>query len=84
MECCYRKRDDIKLKLIDFFDLLIELQLCTEENANVIIDWLSCEDKKETSWEKNDLKRNLSHIKIIIDKDNTASAKAYLSISNLY
>lgn len=82
MECCFRNNDDTKPKLLEFFDLLIELNLCIEKNAKLIIDWLSGADKKETFWGKSDLKRGLSHIKIILDEDNTAEAKAYLSLSD--
>jgi hypothetical protein len=82
MECCFRNNDDTKPKLLEFFDLLIELNLCIEKNAKLIIDWLNGADKQETYWGKSGLKRGLSHIKIILDEDNTAAAKAYLSLSD--
>jgi hypothetical protein len=82
MECCFRNNDEAKPKLLEFFDLLIELNLCTKKNAKLIVDWLNGADKKKTSWGKSGLKRGLSHIKVILDEDNTAAAKAYLSLSD--
>ncbi len=82
MECAFRKKSDIKAKLAEFLGLLIELQLCSKKNASIVVDWLNNEDRKETFGKKAGLKRDLSHIKIILDEDNMAVAKAYLSLSN--
>jgi hypothetical protein len=83
MECCHRQKGEITPRLINFFDLLIELQLCTQNHRNEIIDWLNRNNKKDTFWGKNSLQRGLSHIKVVLEEDNTASAKVYLSLSDL-
>ncbi len=82
MECCFRNDGDVKRKVTDFFDLLIELDLCTGKNAKQVMDWINCSGRGEMFFKKKGLERGLSHIKIILNEDNTAAAKAYLSLSN--
>jgi hypothetical protein len=81
IECSFKKKKETRAKLLKFTDLLIELQLCSGKNAKAMIDWLGLGDRQETFWGKEGLERGLSHIKIILDKDNTAAAKTYLSLA---
>jgi hypothetical protein len=81
IECCYKKREDYIPDLEDFFALLVDLQFCTRNNANEIILWLNNKNEGLLAGEKK-LNRGFSHIKVALESDNTASAKAYLSLNN--
>jgi hypothetical protein len=81
IECYCSKKEDSIPKMALFFDLLCELGICSKNNANIIIDWLSKGDGNESFWSRDNLKRRLSHIKVTLEEDNTATAKAYMSLS---
>lgn len=81
IECYYSRKESSVPKKVRFFNLLCELEICTETNANIILDWLSKKDETVSFWKKTDLKRRLSHIKVTIYEDHTATAKVYLSLS---
>ena len=83
IECYYSRKEGSIPKMVRFFNLLCEMELCAETNANIILDWLSKVDETVSFWENTDLKRRLSHIKVTIYEDHTATAKVYLSLSEL-
>jgi hypothetical protein len=79
MECCYRGEIDIKPELKNFLSYLIKKHLCVNEKAEGILTWIDNTNEQH----ENPIKRTLSHIKIILDTDNSLKAKAYLASSSL-
>lgn len=71
IECGFRGSDpgSTKQKLEIFLSYLKEQHLCVEEKAESIFKWL----------DKPGGKRIISHLKIILDQDNSLKAKAYLA-----
>jgi hypothetical protein len=65
-ECCYRGGVDIKARLEIFMEYLMEQRLCTQERADNVYSWI-----------KNS--GVLSHIKIVMNPDQSLKAKAYLA-----
>jgi len=82
LEFCYTNHSNFMPGLSAFFDLLIELQLCNERNRDHILNWLNVRENNQLPWVKRDLKKGISHIKIVLNEDNTAEAKIYLTLSD--
>ena len=83
LECCYRGGVNIKTRVEKFLDFLREQHLCINNKQEDILSWFQYpgEHLDRPSSKHIHQKKVLSHIKIVIDADNSMRAKAYLALS---
>lgn len=82
IECVYKKRtvhEPGYNNLERLINYLMDLNLCIKEKAKWITQWIH--EPLEEDEDGNYINRSLSHIKVILNPDNSIEAKLYFALS---
>jgi len=84
IECVYRKaespnREQGTSDLQRLLNYLTGLNLCTKDKAEGIMEWIN--EPLEEHEDGTCVKRSLSHLKVVLNPDNSIEAKAYPALS---